>query len=185
MPSYYCSSRADTNLSAGTWSGCGNTYCSNTAAGTTPNGLFYNTVTYSPPETPEQREDRERREAEYRAAQERQAEALRLALLEAEEAHRRADELLQQYLTEQELAVFQQQGHIHVDSRKYAGRKYRIPKDHTCYIEVLDEAGEVMDTLCIHSAVECPPSDHTLARLILLRHNEEYVLATANHHGRG
>ena len=51
------------------------------------------------------------------------------------------------------------------------------------YIEIINEEGKVVDTLCTHPVVQCPPSDHLLFRWSMIRYCEEELNKVANHWG--
>lgn len=102
---------------------------------------------------------------------------------EQKAAVKRAEELLKEYIGEKAFGKLHEVGYIELDSQKYKGRKYRVPANHMAYIEVLDEKGKVIDTLCVHPAIECPPADHIITRVAMLQNDEETLLAAANHWG--
>ena len=102
---------------------------------------------------------------------------------EARNAENKAKELLEDWLGKEGLAKLYKVGYIEVDSQKYQGRKYRVPQAHMGYIEVI-ENNKVIDTLCVHPAIQCPPSDHIFSRLVLLKYSEEYLLSKSNRRGR-
>jgi len=70
-----------------------------------------------------------------------------------------------------------------MDSRKYAGKKYRMPRNHNAYIEILDDKGKVVDTLCIQPKMEVPSGDRLLIRWMLINFDEERLDKTSNHWG--
>ena len=113
-----------------------------------------------------------------RLARERKAEKERQAIV------KRAEELLILHIGMEAFGKLHELGYIETDSQHHKGRKYRVPANHMAYIEVLDEKGRVIDTLCVHPDMECPPADHILTRLIYLKMDEEALLAEANHWGQ-
>ncbi|MBA7713822.1 hypothetical protein ES703_122832 [subsurface metagenome] len=123
-------------------------------------------------ETEEQRRERE--------SGQREAEKLRK---EQEAAVKRAEELLKEHIGLEAFDKLYEVGYIELDSQRHKGRKYRVPANHMAYIEVLDKKGGVVDTLCVHPAIECPPADHILTRLALLQNDEDSILVAANHWG--
>ncbi len=130
---------------------------------------------YKPtPETKKQKSDRLRCEQESRD----RAEQLRK---EKEAAIKCAEELLKDHIGVEAFSELHKVGYIELDSQKYQGRKYRVPQEHMNMIDVLDKDGNVIDRLCVHPSVACPPGDHILSRLVLLELAEEYLLKQANH----
>jgi hypothetical protein len=127
-----------------------------------------------PPETEEQNRARLNREEEWKKQQEQLRKEQELAVIQAEQ-------LLKENIGLEAFGKLYKVGYIEVDSQKYKGRKYRIPKVHMARIEVLDDSGKVIDRLCVHPAIECPAGDHILTRKVLLELDEEYILAKANH----
>jgi len=115
-------------------------------------------------------------EEELRARLEREREYRK----QQELATKRAEELLKEYIGLAAFGKLYEVGYIEVDSRRYKGRKYRVPD--AGFIEVIDKDGQVIDRLCIHPRVQCPLADQILSKIVLLELDEEYVLDTANHH---
>lgn len=99
-----------------------------------------------------------------------------------QEAENKAKELLEDWLGKEGLNEMHKVGYIEVDSQKYKDRKYRVPSAHMNYIEVMED-GKIIDTLCVHPDLDCPPSDHIFSRLVLLKFSEEYLLSKSNRHG--
>lgn len=169
--SWYIYPETDTTAGS-TWSGIW--YPETDTAGIYPSNSY---VYYEPEaETEEQRQVRLERQAEYR----QQQEELRQ---QQEVANKRAEELLKEYIGVKAFGQLHEVGYIELDSQRYKGRKYRVPENHMAYIEVLDEQGRVIDTLCVHPAIQCPPPDHILTRVIMLQNDEEGLLTAANHWG--
>lgn len=174
---FYCYGAGSTTAANDdAWSG------SWTTADSTWSGTWYiypsNSYIHLEPEaeTEEQRQVRLERQAEYH----RQQEELRQ---QQEVATERAEELLKEYIGLKAFSQLHEVGYIELDSQRYKGRKYRVPANHMAYIEVLDEQGKVIDTLCVHPAIECPPPDHILTRVVMLQNAEEDLLTAANHWG--
>lgn len=142
------------------------------------NGTTYMLPTeYTPePETKEQAKARRDREQEYQ----QQQEELRK---EQEAAVARAEELLRKHIGAEAFGELHKVGYIELDSHKYKGRRYRVPADSETFIEVLDKAGKVVDTLCVHTVGDCPMPDKVLARIVRLQLDEENILEVADSHG--
>lgn len=121
-----------------------------------------------------------KRQAEHRRREEERQDELKR---QREQANKRAEELLAEYIGIEAFGRLHEVGYIEVDSQRYQGRKYRIPQHHCNDIEVLDEEGKIIDTLCLQLGIECPGSDVILARWILANYDEERLLSVANHHG--
>ena len=126
----------------------------------------------------------QKHEAEIRRRAEAQAEIKRQeANLRREKANKRAEDLLAEYIGIEAFGQLHEIGYIEVDSRRYAGQKYRIPKHHYSDIEIMDAEGRVIDTLCLQLKLDCPGDDVVLARWILANFDEETLLSVGNHHG--
>lgn len=123
----------------------------------------------------------------YREETEKQKKTrLRLEKKEAKEeekAEKTAQKLLKDFIGLQAFGLLYEVGYVELDSHKHKGRKYRIPKNHMAYIEIMDEEGKVVDTLCVHPAIDCPPADHILTRVAMIQNDEEVLLVAANHWG--
>ena len=133
-------------------------------------------VVNSESDTEEQKQARLTREEEYRKQQEQLRKDNEAAIVKAEE-------LLREHLGEQRYEKLQKQGYIELDSQKHVGCKYRVPKAHRDMIEVVDRYDKVIDTLCVHPAIDCPSGDQTLTRIKYLELAEEFILAKSNRHG--
>lgn len=151
--------------------------------GNTTNAISYSGTYYYPsytyigsPETEEEKQARLERQEQWQ----REQEELRQ---QKEAAEKRAEELLKGYVGLEAFGKLHEVGYIELDSQRHKGRRYRVPANHMAYIEVLDEEGNIIDTLCVHPAVDCPPADHILTRLVMLGLDEENILAAANHWG--
>ena len=130
-------------------------------------------------ETPEQRAEREKNAAEAQKKYITEQEALQKERLIAKE---KAETLLKKHIGLDAFGKLYQVGYIDVDSKNYPGRKYRVKKDTSSMIDVLDKDGKVVDRLCVHPAVECPEGDHVFTKVAFLEMDEEFILSKANHH---
>lgn len=156
------------------------------ATGATDSGYFTLPVYIYPGSIPvcgeplpvreETEEERQTRLEQQKEAQRRYEEGVK----RREEAAKKAEELLEEYIGLEAFGKLHETGYIEVDSHRHKGRKYRISEEHGDFIDVIDENGKVIDSLCVHPAVECPPGDHILARVILLELDEDYILERAN-----
>jgi hypothetical protein len=99
------------------------------------------------------------------------------------EAQNRATQLLMEHIGAEAFDELHKVGFIELDSQKYKGCRYRLPRNHNAYIEIVDSEGKVIDTLCIQPKIECPTGDRLLTRWLLIKHDEERLLAVANHWG--
>lgn len=199
MSPYFTIQSADcTTTAAGTWAGdydypTVDTWYgdsdSSTAGTTNPSNYTLHVYIYPGPISVSPGEPipvREETEEERQATLEQQKETQRRyeeSVKRREEAAKRAEGLLKEHIGLEAFGKLHEVGYIEVDSHKHKGRKYRIPEGHRDFIEVIDENDKVIDTLCVHPAVECPPGDHILARVILLELSEDYILERANSHG--
>jgi len=128
----------------------------------------------APPETEAARTARVEREARY--AEQRVAQ-------EAERAasNRRAEALLQAHLTPDQQRQLAQEDWFMIDSK--SGKKYRINRGRSANIDVLDETGKVVRSLCVHPGEAVPDADTMLSQALMLKHDEEALLRIANVHG--
>jgi len=131
-------------------------------------------VYVAPPETEAARMARIEREARW--AEERVAQ-------EAERAasNRRAEALLQAHLTPDQQRQLAQEDWFMIDSK--SGKKYRINRGRSANIDVLDETGKVVRSLCVHPGEAVPDADTMLSQALMLKHDEEALLRIANVHG--
>jgi len=141
------------------------------------NWVSGNTISFGmcPPETTKQRKERMRLERK-RLKYEKKKEQKRIV------AEQVANDLLREILGE-EYKPFEDVGFIELDSHKYPNHKYRLSKNHMAYIEIINEEGKVVDCLCTHPVIQCPPSDHLLYRWSMIRYCEEELNKVANHWG--
>ena len=150
---------------------------SSTTAGNTTHPYLSSFLFYPSPETEEQKAARLEAQRVFDLEQER----LRKELKQAES---KAEALLKEHIGLEAFGRLHQVGYIEVDSQKYAGRKYRVPKEKRNLIEVLDGEGRVIDRLCVHPTEAYPIGDEVLARIVMLKFAEEEILKIANHTNR-
>ena len=91
--------------------------------------------------------------------------------------------LLAQHIGAETFDRLHEVGFIELDSRKYVGCKYRLPRNPSAFIEVVNKKGKVIDTLCIQPKIRCPAGDKLLTRWLLLKYDEERLLEVANRWG--
>jgi hypothetical protein len=127
----------------------------------------------APPETEAARTARIEREAQW--AEERAARAA-----EREAADRRAEALLRAHLTPDQQRQLAQEDWFMIDSK--SGKKYRINRGRSANIDVLDEKGVVVRSLCVHPGEAVPDADTMLSQALMLKHDEEALLRIANVH---
>lgn len=130
-----------------------------------------------PPETAEQRAARYEREA--RAARERE-ELNRRLRAEREAADRRAEALLRAHLTPEQQRQLVEKDWFLIDTA--SGKKYRINRGRSANVDVLDENGKVVRSLCAHPRENVPDADTMLSQLLMLTHEEQDFLRMANVH---
>lgn len=117
------------------------------------------------------RAEADRQRAEWVA---QAAERDRLAL----EANARAEELLVAHL-----APAQRESYLRNKSfelQAASGRRYRIRHGWAGNVDALDEAGQVVERLCIHPREMCPNPDNMLAQKLLLEVDETRFRQIAN-----
>lgn len=128
-------------------------------------------------ETPEQVVQRQAREAEYQAKQIR---------IEAEraKARERAEKLLRESLSPEQLEELSLKGHFHLETIAASGerRRYRINRGRSRNVQQVDRSsGLVLKTLCAHPIELVPDADTMLAQKLFLEASEEEFLRVANH----
>ena len=184
--SYYTTSTASTSA-RDCWYNSTGTYNPYYSTATASTGWYTYRYIDSVPETEQEKIARLKREGELNARLEAERiERAKKQVAEEQERHIREDrayKLLAEQLGDVDFRRLVSQGYLEMDSRKYAGRKYRLPKNHNAYIEILDENNKVIDTLCIQTRMECPSGDRLLARWLLINFDEERLLKTSNHWG--
>ena len=93
-------------------------------------------------------------------------------------ANRRAEMLIRQFLTPDELGQLQNCGYLAVPSRSTPGRVYRIPAQ-PGIVTVVD-AGKPVMRLCLQPAYSLPEREHVLIHKLLLEGAEREYLRRAN-----
>ena len=93
-------------------------------------------------------------------------------------ANRRADMLVREFLTPDELSQLQQSGYLAVPSRSTPGRVYRVPAQ-PGIVTVVD-AGKPVMRLCLQPAYSLPEREHVLIHKLLLEGAEREYLRRAN-----
>jgi len=94
------------------------------------------------------------------------------------EAKQRADELLKAHLTPQQREEFEQHNQFHL---LIGDKKYRIRRGRSRNIQLVNEQGAVVKTLCAHPSVMVPDGDCLLAQKLMLETDEQEFLRIANH----
>lgn len=117
-----------------------------------------------------------------RIAREREAEYLQRAAEQAkiaQEANRRAAELLQSHLSVEQRTEFEREKTFTVIG-KNGQRRYRIRKGWAGNIDELDKDGKRVAILCGHAIESVPEGDNMLAQKLMLEHDEDQFLKIAN-----
>lgn len=118
----------------------------------------------------------ERRRSEQRVAESQRSIAEDRA--RRAEADRRAQELLDRHLTEEQRQSIQRHRHFHLHTPE--GRRYRVDVDQQARnVHLVDESGRVRETYCAHPA-GVPTADAVLAQKLMLETNEREFLRIAN-----
>lgn len=121
--------------------------------------------------TPEQQEARRRQDEEWRQRQAAQAR-------EREKANERAEKLLMEHLSPQQVDQLRVSGYFDVVVQ---GKTYRINRGRAGNIQLLDPSGrKATHRYCIHPRELCPDADSMLAQKLLLEADEPTFLRTAN-----
>ncbi len=118
-----------------------------------------------------QRVNYERQQAEYAAERERLAAERKLA-------DEKADQLLRDVLTPEQLEEFAALQYFTITSQ--SGKRYRIRLGRAGNIEELDEAGNPSHKICCHPADNVPDKDTIVVQKLLLEHDEVEFLRQAN-----
>lgn len=147
----------NTNLDANVWQ----YWVSNAVAGTA-----YIRPTPYVAETAQQREARETQQRQY-------AEERRLA-------DKRAEALLCSHLNEEQQKDLRDRNWFLIDSK--SGKTYRINRGRHANIDVIDENGVTIRSLCVHPRDTVPDADTMLAQVLMLKHDEDTLLRMANPH---
>ncbi len=128
---------------------------------------------------------------EFTTHAERLAEALRLEELTAEaerlakareerqEADKKAVELLEAHLTDEQKASYRKERYFEVISKE-SRRRYRIYHGRSQNIVQVDENGRKIKRLCAHPVMAVPDADTVLAQKLMLEHAEDQFLRIAN-----
>lgn len=93
-------------------------------------------------------------------------------------AQERAEQLLQDMLTEDEYRQLNRRGYLEVASPSRSRRTYRIPR-HQGQVKVCEEGVPVM-ALCVQSVEPIPDGDAVLMHKLMIEGNEEEYLRIAN-----
>lgn len=112
------------------------------------------------------RPERERKEAERKKAE--------------QEANRRAEELLTSQLNTEQKQEYAKDHSFTVRCRQ--GRRYRIRRAWSGHVSRIDDAGKEVERFCIHPREAVPLPDNQLFAKLLLEHDPEHFLKTANRH---
>lgn len=117
--------------------------------------------------------------AEREEHERRRQESLRQAQV-AKAAEERARGLLHEHLTTHQREQLDKHGWFLVEGGK-SKKQYRIRADAGYSGNITElEGSKVVASLCVHAAPNIPLSDHLLAQLLCLRHDEEHIVKTAN-----
>lgn len=118
---------------------------------------------------------RAERQAELKRLQDRrQAERealeadMRRITWERAEAAERARQLIEELLTDEQIATYSKEKVIYVTSQ--SGKKYRIKGGG---VHLLDEKGQAIANFCIQPTIEVPEADAHATKLLLLKFAEE------------
>lgn len=111
------------------------------------------------------------RYAEARLAAQKRAER-------AEAAQKRAETLLERYLTPLQWKHYKETGVFHVCGK--SGSHYRIHRGFTHNIIRLNEKGHPLHSLCAHVSRDLPEADNLVTQLFMLKHHEDEFLRVAN-----
>lgn len=158
-----------------------------TSANITNNTIYYRLISNSeylecepqqitwtpPPETEEQKQARLEREAQQKREREEAQKRRDLA-------RQKAEELLKEHIGLEAFGKLHEIGYLEMDSCKYQGRKYRVPKYARGSLDIV-ENGKVIDRLCVHPGQRFEDGDEILARIVMLEVNEDEILQIANH----
>lgn len=126
-------------------------------------------------------ESKEQKAARLVADQQR-VEAARLRQIEArartEEARTKAEILLLGNLTAEQRAEYEEHKHFHVRAR--SGKRYRIQCGRAHNVFTVRKDGLAVIEHCAHVGAAVPNEDNILAQKLLIEHDEEAFLRTAN-----
>lgn len=123
---------------------------------------------------------------ERRAFEEETRHLLTLSRTATEDATQRAERLLQELLTPQELAQVNTWGWLDVPSRRHGNRFYRIPKRLGATVDYLSrkgKSGRPIFRLCLQPTEWVPDADYLLMHKLWIEGDEAGYLKTAVHLG--
>ncbi len=109
-----------------------------------------------------------------------ETEAQRQSRLARERANQKAEELLREMFGE-EYGILVRDGSLLVNSEKHHGLRYRISRDATRRIDVLDASEKIVDSLCVVHQIGCPNWDMILTKIMLAKFDEDRLQQVANH----
>jgi hypothetical protein len=95
------------------------------------------------------------------------------------EAERRAQHLLSEMLSSEELTELSQKGYLRVRSPSRENRVYHVPQ-HQGMVSVY-EAGALSERLCVGATSYIPEGDTVLMHKLMIEGDEEEYLRVANH----
>jgi hypothetical protein len=128
------------------------------------------------PLTAEERAELARQEAAYARRLEEESRQLEQA---AKEANARAEALLKENLNAEQRKEFGKTKTFTVITRD-GQRRYRVNHGWSGNVQRLDEKGTPVESYCIHPKEQIPIPDHMLGQKLLIEHDEEHFLKTAN-----
>lgn len=97
---------------------------------------------------------------------------------EAAVERQRADELLREHLTKEQIEQLDKKGEFEVEAQ--SGKRYAVSKGRAGNVYSLDERRQKIAKHCIHPDDNCPDQDTMLAQLLWLKWNESEFLRIAN-----
>jgi hypothetical protein len=100
-------------------------------------------------------------------------------LKQRRKAEQRANTLLKEWLSPEQLAQFESRGHFEVQGSN-SGKFYRIRREWNMNIDELNSRGSRAAVWCFGPAGRLPLGDHMLAQKIALETDEQAALAVAN-----
>lgn len=167
--------------------GTGNIVAAGSTTAGTSGTIIWGTWNNTYVESQEQVQARLRRNEEARQRQIQYNEEARLQRLvtdtERAAARERAALLLNEALSEQQRLELADKGHFSlrvIDSKTQEERLYRIRRGRSGNVDRVDASGRVLNKFCIHPIIACPDEDTMLAQKLMLEHDEETFLRTAN-----
>jgi hypothetical protein len=118
----------------------------------------------------------QRSAAEIEADRVRRLAAIAAREVAEREAQLRANALLHSLLTDDERALYREQGHVIVRGRH---ARYRLTGGR---IDVIGPDGRLAHRLCVHPDRTLPPPDVIVAQKLWLDHDEDALVRLANRH---